>query len=121
MRSRAQDRHGLDFDQEFRSSQGAHLDQGRNGKVPGKKLAPCLPDFFATRDIGDKDVHLDDVIHVATRRLYEVLSNSKPSRLLSSRTSGYASILVITTQAKSTPVNSTRSLLLLRDYHSLPQ
>src|SRR5262245_37128289 len=100
MRSRSQDRHGLDFDQEFRRSQGAHLDQGRNRKVPGKKLAPCLPDFFAARDIGDKDVHLDDVIHVATSRLYEVLNlgEHSPSLLvhtgapddLSARTSGHA-------------------------------
>src|SRR5262245_32295923 len=100
MRSRSQDRHSLDFDQEFRRSQGAHLDQGRDWKVPGKELAPCLPDFFATRDISDKDVHLHDVIHVATGRLYEVLDLGKhgPSLLvhtgaphdLSARTSGHA-------------------------------
>src|SRR5215831_14848020 len=77
MRRRSQNRHGLDFDQEFRSSEGAHLDQRRNGKIPGEKLAPCLPDFFATRDIGDKDVHLHDVIYVAPSRLYEVLNLSE--------------------------------------------
>src|SRR5262249_22958833 len=53
--------------------QGAHLDQRRHWKVASKKFAPCLPDFFAARDIGDKDVHLHDVIHVATGRLDEVL------------------------------------------------
>jgi len=73
MRCRSQNRHGLDFDQEFRSGEGAHLDQRRDWEVAGKELAPCLPDFFAARDIGDKDVHLHDVIHVATSRLYEVL------------------------------------------------
>src|SRR5262249_16367499 len=69
----SQDRDSLDFDQEFRSSKGAHLDQCRDWKVTTKKLTSCLPDFFATRDIGDKDVHLHDIIHVAPSRLYEVL------------------------------------------------
>src|SRR5215510_8455740 len=73
-RRRSQNRHGLDFDQEFRRSEGAHLNERRNWKVPGEELAPGLPDFFATCDIGDKDVHLHDVIHVATSRLYEVLN-----------------------------------------------
>src|SRR5712691_10928121 len=74
MRRCSQDRDGLDFHQEFRSSEGTYLDQGRDGKVPSEELTPCLPDFFTTRDISDKDVHLHDVIHVATSRLYEVLN-----------------------------------------------
>ena len=41
--------------------------------MPSKKLAPCLPDFFAACDISNKDVHLYDVIHVTASRLYEVL------------------------------------------------